>query len=70
VAAGIAIEQLGGYERLAIEVATDDKARWLISGFSPNDWQFVQRLVSETLELVQRTHSREQGSNTSHDRSL
>ncbi len=54
VAAGITIERLGGYERLASEAATDDKARWLISGFSPSDWEFVQRLVDETLELMRR----------------
>jgi hypothetical protein len=49
VAAGIAIDRLGGHERLASQVGVDWVER-LVAGFSASDWRFVQRLVDETLE--------------------
>ncbi len=47
VAAGIAIDRLGGYEHLVECAATNGAAEYLISGFSAADWSFIQRLVDE-----------------------
>ncbi len=47
VAAGIAIDRLGGYDRLAERAATNNADAWLISGFTASDWRFIERLVRE-----------------------
>jgi hypothetical protein len=54
VAAGITIDRLGGYQRVAARKEDDDVLRSLISGFSQRDWSLVERLVSETVTNAER----------------
>jgi hypothetical protein len=47
VAAGIAIDRLGGYDHLAERAESNNADEWLISGFTASDWRFIERLVRE-----------------------
>jgi hypothetical protein len=56
-AALIAVERIG-YERLCEDAKRGGMAKWLISGFTADEWKFVQREAAGDAAIVERSQAR------------